>query len=112
MLISYSKGTGCVCLECTTVELHKDAFYATDGDGYINRDGSSFFVSSLCPCVWPWLIKATLFSPNVVLALKAVAVHLQDHYTDFKLLSFLHFKECNFVCVIPLQIRQQQLNKQ
>ncbi len=28
-------------------EVNKIAFYATDGGGYINRDGSSFFPSPL-----------------------------------------------------------------
>lgn len=32
-------------------EVNKDALYATDGDGHINRGGSSFFMSSLYLCV-------------------------------------------------------------
>lgn len=44
-------------------EVNKITFYATDGDGYINRDGSSFFMLSLFK-----------ISSNVDLSLKDVAV--------------------------------------
>lgn len=47
--ISNSKGTGCASSECTVAEVNKCVFTATDGDGYINKDDSSFFVSSLHP---------------------------------------------------------------
>lgn len=40
--ISNSKGTGCVCSECTMAEVNKDALNATDRGGYINTDGSSY----------------------------------------------------------------------
>lgn len=41
--IPNSKGTGCASSECTVAEVNKYVFTATDGDGYINKDDSSFF---------------------------------------------------------------------
>lgn len=62
------------------------SFYGTDGDGYINRDFSSISVSlkDVMSCVFRTITQISNF--------RAV---------------FLHFKECSFVHVIPLQFRQQ-----
>lgn len=74
-------------------EVNKDAFYATDGDGYIKMVPP---FSSLCLCVCAIACQGRFFSSNVD--------------TDFKLqgFSFLRSKDCSFVHVFPLQVRQQQ----